>query len=219
MIPEALERIRERLGTLTTRPIRIVAVTKGHDAATLRAVVQAGLVDIGENYAQELIAKVPRAGDLTGVTVHFLGRIQTNKIRALAPVVDRYDSVDRDAVVDALAMRCPRARILVQVSTTGEEGKGGVAPEGVPDLVARARDQGLMVEGLMTVGPTRGGPEAARAGFAQVRALADRVGLEVVSMGMSEDFEVAVAQGATEIRLGSILVGPRPQGRGAGAVA
>ncbi len=219
MIEAALARIQDRLDAITSRPIRIVAVTKGHDAAVLREVISSGLRDVGENYAQELVAKVAEVGPLEDVRVHFLGRLQTNKVRLLAPIVDRYDSVDRPEILDALAKRVPKARLLVQVSTTGESGKGGVEPDAVPDMIARARYLDLDVEGLMTVGPTHGGPQAAREGFAQVRRLADRHGLEVVSMGMSEDFEVAVAQGATEIRLGSILVGTRPQGRGTGTVA
>ncbi len=104
----------------------------------------------------------------------------------------------------------PGARVLVQVDTSGEPGKGGCPIGDLDALVAIVRDAGLDLRGLMTVGPTDGGPEAARPGFRAVRAALDRLGLEVCSMGMSDDLEVAVQEGSTQVRVGSALFGPRP---------
>ncbi len=109
-----------------------------------------------------------------------------------------------------LAKRTPGARVLVQVNTTAEMAKGGCAPSDVESLVAEATSAGLVVDGLMTVGPTVGGPEAARDGFREVRSLCSALGLATCSMGMSDDFVVAVQEGSTRVRLGSVLFGMRP---------
>jgi uncharacterized pyridoxal phosphate-containing UPF0001 family protein len=142
--------------------------------------------------------------------VHFIGRLQSNKVRQLAGVVDVWETIDRPALVTELARRAPGATILVQVNTTGEPGKGGCPPDDVAALVEAARAAGLVVDGLMTVGPTVGGAEAARPGFRTTRRLLDRLGLATCSMGMSDDLEAAIEEGATRVRLGTALFGPRP---------
>ena len=125
--------------------------------------------------------------------MHFIGQLQTNKVRQVAGLVDVYETVDRERLANEIARRDPGARVLVQVDTTGEPGKGGCPLAGIDGLVAAVRDAGLDLRGLMTVGPTEGGPEAARAGFRAVRAAVDRLGLSMCSMGMTDDLEVAVA--------------------------
>ena len=172
------------------------------------AAAAAGCRAIGENYAQELVVKAPVAA-AAGLAVHFIGQLQTNKVRQLAGLVDVWETVDRPRLVAELARRAPGAHILVQVDTTGEAGKGGCPVADVPALVAAATDAGLVVDGLMTVGPTQGGPEAARPGFRTCRRLADDLGLVTCSMGMSGDLEVAVAEGATQVRVGTALFGTR----------
>jgi uncharacterized pyridoxal phosphate-containing UPF0001 family protein len=142
--------------------------------------------------------------------VHFIGQLQTNKVRVLAPIVTVYETVDRSSVVVELAKRAPGARVLLQVSTAGEAGKGGCPIDEVRALLELARSAGLDVQGLMTVGPSEGGPAAARSGFRAVRALLDRLGLAVLSMGMTDDLEVAVEEGTTQVRVGSALFGARP---------
>jgi pyridoxal phosphate enzyme (YggS family) len=184
-------------------------VTKGFGSEAVAAAVAAGCRAIGENYAQELVAKAP-AARAAGVAVHFIGQLQTNKVRQLAGLVDVWESVDRARLVTELARRAPGARVLVQVDTTGEEGKAGCPIADVPALVRAAADAGLAVAGLMTVGPTEGGPEAARPGFRAVRALVDELGLTICSMGMTADLDVALEEGTTEIRVGTALFGPRP---------
>ena len=203
-LPANLAAIRARIGD----DVAILAVTKGFGPEAVAAAAAAGCPAIGENYAQELVTKAD-AVRAAAVEVHFIGQLQTNKVRQLAELVDVWETVDRPRVVAELARRVPGARLLVQVDTTGEAGKGGCAVADVAGLVAAARDVGLVVEGLMTVGPTSGGPEASRAGFRTVRRLATELGLATCSMGMSADLDVAVAEGATEVRVGTALFGPR----------
>ncbi len=174
--------------------------------AAIEAAVAAGVTELGENRAQELVAKAPLLAPL-GAVWHFIGRLQRNKIAQLRPWVRCYQSVDRDALVDALAARVPGARILVEVNVAGEEQKGGCAPSAALGIVDRARTAGLVVDGLMTVAPAEGDP---RPVFAALRELAGRLELRELSMGMSGDFEAAIAQGATIVRVGTALFGPRP---------
>ncbi|MET0143359.1 MAG: alanine racemase [Ilumatobacteraceae bacterium] len=190
----------------------MLAVTKGFGPPAVVAAAAAGLDKIGENYAQELATKAS-AASAAGLAVHFIGRLQSNKVRQLAGVVDVWETVDRPRLVAELARRAPGTTILVQVDSSDEAaaGKGGCSPAEVGDLVAAALDAGLVVDGLMTVGPTTGGPDAARAGFRRTRRLADELGLRTCSMGMSGDLEVAVEEGSTRVRVGTALFGPRGQ--------
>jgi PLP dependent protein len=197
--------VRARVGD----DVEVLAVTKGFGAAAVDAAAAAGCRAIGENYAQELVVKAPVAA-AAGLAVHFIGQLQTNKVRQIVSMVDVYETLDRPALVVELAKRAPGARVLVQVNTTGESTKGGCAPDDVEALAAQAASAGLVVDGLMTVGPTTGGAEAARAGFRVVRGLCDTLGLATCSMGMSDDFIVAVEEGSTRVRLGSVLFGMRP---------
>ncbi|MCD9622485.1 YggS family pyridoxal phosphate-dependent enzyme [Rhabdothermincola salaria] len=191
--------------------IRVLAVTKGFGPDAVEAALELGLTAVGENYAQELVAKVEALGTDRDPMPrwHFLGRLQRNKVRLLAPHVGVWESVDRGPLVDEIAKRAPGAVVYVQVDLSGEPQKGGAAPAEVPGLVARARDAGLAVRGLMGVGPA-GPAEAARPGFRMLVALADELGLVERSIGMTGDLEVAVAEGATEVRVGTALFGPRP---------
>jgi pyridoxal phosphate enzyme (YggS family) len=211
-VAERLALIRSRielaLGPGADRQVDIVAVTKSFGSEAYQAAAAVGLAKVGENYAQELVAKHAELPE--GLAVHFIGQLQTNKVRLVAPCVDVYESVDRPSLATEIARRAPGAAVLVQVDTSGELGKGGCAPSDVPALVAYCRDLGLEVLGLMTVGPTTGGPEAARPGFRRVRRLVDDLGLSVCSMGMSDDLEVAVEEGSTQVRVGSALFGARP---------
>ena len=212
-VAAALDDVRRRIRAAGGDPedVSVLAVTKGFGIDAIDAAVAAGVREIGENYAQELLSKaeaLDRHGD--SIRVHFIGQLQTNKVRALVGRVHRYETVDRPSLVREIAKRDPAARLLVQVDTTGEPGKGGCAEPDVAALVDRAVRAGLTVEGLMTVGPTIGGPEAARPGFRRVRRLVDELGLRECSMGMSADLEVAVAEGSTQVRVGTALFGPRP---------
>jgi uncharacterized pyridoxal phosphate-containing UPF0001 family protein len=202
-------RIEEAGGDLTR--VRIVGVTKGFGPEAVRAARAAGLVDIGENYANELVAK---AADVEADALpsmlrwHFLGTIQRNKVARLAPIVGMWQSVARAEEGARIARFAPGANVLVEVETTGMAGRNGCPPDEVRALVPRLRDAGLEVRGLMTVaGPS---PRAAESAFETVRRLADELALEERSMGMSDDLDVAVREGTTMVRIGRALFGERP---------
>ena len=204
----ALDHVRARIDAAGgDARVAILPVTKAFGPEAIDAVRACGCTAIGENYAQELIAKRDAC---RGLDVHFIGQLQTNKVRQLAGLVSVYETVDRVKLAREIATRDPGARVLVQVDTTGEPGKGGCPLADLDALVDAVRDLGLDLTGLMTVGPTDGGPEAAREGFRAVRAAADRLGLAECSMGMTADLEVAVQEGSTQVRVGSALFGARP---------
>jgi hypothetical protein len=221
-VASRLTQARERISAAGGDPdrTRIVAVTKGFGEAEVAAAVAAGLCDIGENYADELVAKWHVVG--RGARWHFLGAVQRNKVGRLAPYVDCWQAVAR--VVEGTAIARHRAEaagadpglgptsVLVEVDTTGIEGRGGCSPAEVPGVVKGLLEQGCRVDGLMTVAPA-GDPVLARAAFDQVAALRAELGLAELSMGMSGDLEQAVAAGATMVRLGTALFGPRPRRR------
>jgi PLP dependent protein len=211
-LAERLQRVRQQIADAGGSSVEVLAVTKGHPVEVVQAAADAGMRAVGENYAQEVVAKFanPAGGRSFDLSVHFIGQLQTNKVRQIAGLVDVYETIDRPAVVVEVAKRAPGAHVLVQVHTTVEPGKGGCVPADVESLVTSAASAGLAVDGLMTVGPTAGGPEAARAGFRLVRGLCDTLGLATCSMGMSDDFIVAVQEGSTRVRLGSVLFGMRP---------
>ena len=189
--------------------VRIVGVTKGHGPEACEAALSAGVTDLGESYAQELLAKAADAR-LDGARWHFVGGLQARKVRSIAGVVHLWHSIDRPKLVHELVRWAPGARVLVQVRLSDEPGKAGCVFDEVPSLVAEAARAGLVVEGLMGVGPTAGGADAARPGFRRLARTAADLGLETVSMGMSADLAVALAEGATVIRMGTALFGPRP---------
>jgi PLP dependent protein len=225
---------RSRIDAAAPNPssVRLVAVTKGFGPDAVRAALAAGVTDIGENYADELVAKVEAlraaarpaetapaetapaetapAETAPDVRWHFLGAVQRNKVARLAPVVDCWQGIARIEEGRAIARRRPGASVLVQVDVVGGQGRNGCAPAGVSDLVAALRGEDLDVAGLMTIGP-QGPPEASRPAFALVRELTTRLGLSECSMGMTDDMDVALAEGSTMVRLGRALFGERPR--------
>jgi PLP dependent protein len=199
------------------REVTLVAVTKTFPASAIVAAVAAGCRAIGENYAQELVAKMADLDRLTSASsgspaprpeIHFIGHLQTNKVRMLAPVVTVWQTLDRESAIDEVARRAPGARAFVQVNVSDEPQKSGCRPEEAAALVGRGREAGLRIEGLMTIG-VMGDPVAARVGFRLLRSLATSLDLPGCSMGMSDDLEIAVEEGATHVRVGSALFGPR----------
>jgi hypothetical protein len=188
--------------------VRIVAVTKGQPAEAIAAAVEAGLLDIGENYAQELTAKAGQVD--AAVRWHFIGQLQRNKVRQVAHLVSVWQSVDRLRLGEVIARHQPGAAVLVQVNLTDDPNRGGTKPGLAAGLVDGLRDLGLDVRGLMAVAP-EGDEATARTGFRIVRDLADRLSLPERSIGMSNDFEAAVQEGSTIVRLGTVLFGSRPR--------
>lgn len=193
--------------------VALVAVTKTFGVDAWLAATAAGCDGIGENYAQELLDK--RGSCPSNVApLHFIGAVQSNKVKKLLPHVELWHGIDRESVIDELSRQAQRLggatpRILIQVNSTGESTKSGCDPSEVGALVDRSRGAGLEVRGLMTIGPTSPDRQLRRESFRLTRALADDLGLPDCSMGMSGDYEDAVECGSTIIRLGSSLFGAR----------
>jgi PLP dependent protein len=217
-VAERLTEVRERVATAARAAGRepdsviLVVVTKEVGIAGVRAAIAAGASELGENRAQELVAKAEAvtaddAPAASRVRWHFIGRLQRNKVRAVAPHVALWQSIDRADLAAEVGRRSPGAAVLVQVNMTSEVQKGGCTPDETDALVQTCRAQGCLVEGLMTIPPAVGDP---RAVFARLRRMTDELGLGVCSMGMSGDFELAIAEGATMVRVGGAIFGPRP---------
>ncbi|HEY7106480.1 MAG TPA: YggS family pyridoxal phosphate-dependent enzyme [Acidimicrobiia bacterium] len=209
-VADAVREVRGRIAAAAARAgrdasaVTLVAATKTVDAARVNDVVAAGVVDVGENRAQELLAKAPL---VRGARWHFVGALQRNKVRALAPFVACYQTVDREPLGAEIARRAPHASVLVEVNLAGEPQKAGCAPATAPALVDALRALHLDVRGLMAVPPSADDP---RRWFAALRELGELMALPELSMGMTDDFEVAVEEGATIVRVGRALFGARP---------
>jgi PLP dependent protein len=210
-VAASLAAVRDRIARAATAAgrdaddVTLVAVTKTVGVDAIRDAISAGALDLGENRAQDLVTKAAQLGDAP--RWHFIGRLQRNKVRSLAPHVALWQSVDRVEVAQEIARHAPGAAVLVQVNVAGEVQKGGCAPDEVRDLVASCGGLGLVVEGCMTVPPANADPEPV---FVELRRTVDDLGLRTCSMGMSGDFETAVAAGSTMVRVGSAVFGPRP---------
>lgn len=221
-----VERVRERIARAAERAGRrpddvlLVAVSKTVEAERVRAAVAAGITALGENRVQEARAKIAEIG--RPVAWHLIGHLQTNKARDAVELFDVIHSVDRIELARELDRRAHArgrvVKVLLQVNVGGEATKGGVAPEAVAEtLEALAPLRNLAVRGLMTIPPEVERAEEARGWFQALRKLAERHALPELSMGMSGDFEVAVEEGATMVRVGTAIFGPRPpRAEGAG---
>ena len=196
-----LERVRERIAAAGGDPdaVEICAAVKYVPATELGALAEGGVALVGENRVQDLLEK--RARYAERFEWDFIGNLQSRKVREVAPVVRLIHSVASDSALRALE-RHPAREVLVQVNVAGEASKGGVAPEALGDFIARCP---VPVGGLATMPPAVERPEDNRRHFARLADLAAEHGLGRLSMGTSQDFEVAVAEGATIVRLGSVL--------------
>ncbi len=217
-IAERLARVRSAIPENVT----LVAVSKTHPAESIREAYAAGQRHFGENYAQEWRDKAAALSDLRDVVWHFIGALQTNKVKYVvgraeegpdSPRVTWIHTVDRLALAEEVSKRSQRrataTRVLLEVNVAGEVSKSGCAPADLPRLAeAAARLPGLALRGLMCIPPAEGDP---RPHFAALRALRDRLGLPLpdLSMGMSGDYEAAIAEGSTLVRVGTAIFGAR----------
>jgi len=210
-IRERIVAVSQHIASATSRPIDLVVVTKTHPPEVIRAVAAAGAQFVGENYAQEVRDKASEldAVRASGVSVQFIGQLQTNKVRMVAGLIDCVASVDRASLIDEIAKRIPSTQIHLQVNATAETSKGGCLPDALPELITRALEQGLHVEGLMAVGPTSAREDVTREAFRRVDELASEHGLQIRNYGMSGDLNIAIEQGSTMVRLGSAILGNR----------
>jgi PLP dependent protein len=226
-LADRLDGLRARIDAAARRAGRdpadvvLMAVSKGHPSAAIREAYAAGQRDFGESYAQELVVKAVELADLTDLRFHFIGGLQRNKARDVARLAASVHAVDRLSLAEELSRRASQAdrsiRIYLEVNVSGERSKGGCPPHEVAALAARVAElPSLELRGLMTIPPADPDPEAARPFFAALRELRDGVGKTVpqvveLSMGMTSDFEVAIAEGASVVRIGTALFGPRPE--------
>lgn len=211
-VAENLAAVKERIGRAGGDPdaITIVAVTKGFGPEVCRQALGAGMTVLGENRVQEALQKMR---EVAGAEWHLIGHLQTNKVKAAAHRFALIQSLDSPHIAEALARIDHRQAVLVEVNVAREPQKTGAAPEGALDLLDEVSAL-LDLKGLMAMGPADGDPTPA---FRELRTLRDRAqerlgrSLPILSMGMSSDFEAAVAQGSTMLRLGQVLFGPRPR--------
>jgi PLP dependent protein len=192
-----LERVRERIGA----DVEVLAATKYVEVDDLPLLAEAGIELVGENRAQDLLAKQERHGDL--FTWDFIGAVQSRKLKDISPNVRLIHSIASESALRRLEAN-PAHEVLIQVNVAGEESKEGVAPEELSSYIERCP---CPVTGLMTMPPFAEDPEDSRRHFARLAELAAEHGLERLSMGTSQDYEVAVQEGATIVRLGSVLYG------------
>lgn len=229
---DRLSRVRETIADAAGRAgrdvdaIRLVAITKGHRAAALRAVLDAGLSEIGENRVQEALEKFGEAHETlraSGAIRHLVGPLQRNKARDAVALFDWIQSIDSRRIARTVSDRSDAAReeplpVLVEVNVAGEEQRHGFAPEEVVEATLEIAElPGLAVRGLMTMAPHTDDESTLRGAFASVRRLWERIReqaadpavIDTLSMGMSNDYALAIEEGATMVRLGTALLGPR----------
>ncbi len=225
-VAERLQALQQRVREAERRygrapgSVRLLAVSKQQDVALMRAAVRLGVQDLGENHVQPAMEKMTAMSDCA-VRWHFIGSIQSRKAKEVAHRFDWTHSLDRLEVArrlhDARPEGMPKLSVCVQVKIGGESGKSGIELVQVASFLERLAELGrLHVRGLMTIPAPVAGFDAQRAQFALLRACQERMNaagfnLDVLSMGMSGDFEAAIAEGATWIRIGTALFGPRPQ--------
>lgn len=205
-----LMRAREQVQSACSRAgreqgsVKLLAAVKYVSAAEIGVLSEAGVRLAGENRAQDLVEKAALAPELEW---HFIGHLQSRKVKQIAPLVSLIHSVSSESVVDQLAAHTESgAPILIEVNVSGEDGKSGVSPAALPDFLARCREIARAdVRGLMTMPPLASRPEDSRRWFAMLAELSAEHGLTELSMGTSQDYPVAVEEGATIVRLGASL--------------
>ncbi|MGH8308433.1 MAG: YggS family pyridoxal phosphate-dependent enzyme [Steroidobacteraceae bacterium] len=224
-LPDGVRRVRDRIAAAARQcgrnvdSVTLLAVSKSQPVAAIEAAREAGLEHFGESYVQEALPKIDalRGRDLTW---HFIGRIQSNKTRAIAESFAWVHAVDRVRIAERLAVQrpyhAPPLNVCIHVNVAGEASKGGVTVEAAPKLIADvAALPRLQLRGLMCMLPEGADTAQQRRWFAKVRELHERANasgarLDTLSMGMSADLEAAVCEGATIVRVGTALFGPRP---------
>jgi pyridoxal phosphate enzyme (YggS family) len=215
-LSERLTAVRQRIARAAERARRdpagilLLAVTKVFPAQTLREAYDLGLRDFGENYVQEFEGKAPQLADLTDARYHFIGHLQSNKVKKAAELFQVVQTVDSGKLARRLNESPRPLDVMLEVKLSSEEAKSGAAPADLPQLIAAVRACGnLRLLGLMTMPPWSDDPEASRGYFRSLRELAVQHGLPQLSMGMSHDLETAIEEGSTCVRVGTALFGKR----------
>jgi len=215
-LAERLTAVRERISRACDRArrdpasVRLLAVTKIFGPEAIRAAYDAGLREFGENYVQEMERKSPAVADLTGARFHLIGHLQSNKTKKAAQLFTAIDSIDSARLVSRLDSENTPLDITIEVKLSDEAAKTGANPAELDEIVAAVRaSKNLTLRGLMTVPPWSEDAELSRPYFARLRELAAEHDVAELSMGMSNDMEVAIEEGATWVRIGTALFGSR----------
>ena len=225
IIADNLRDVRSRIESAkerksTDQAVQVVAATKTHPFAVIRECYKAGIVSIGENRVQEAAEKFESFSDFHGFVKRFIGHLQTNKVNKCLDLFDTVDSVDSVKLARKISNRAEALDkifpILLEVNTTAEGQKHGFRPDQISEMLFCIALPGVSVQGLMTLGPLTSNENEIRSSFIQLRELKDALNGKLeekkimeLSMGMSSDFEIAVEEGATMVRLGTVLLGPR----------
>jgi len=216
VLRERLDRVEERIQSAVKRAgrqrsdVTLIAVTKKFPAEVTCQAYELGHRYFGENYVQEFEAKLPALAGLTGAEFHLIGHLQSNKAGSAAQLFQTIETVDSERLARRLDQTGRAIEVMIEVKLSEEDAKAGAAPETVPGLVEAIRAcPNLRLTGLMTMPPWSDDPERTRPYFRRLAALARACGLTKLSMGMSHDFEAAIEEGATHIRVGTALFGPR----------
>jgi PLP dependent protein len=208
-LEERIERAAHRAGR-RREEITLVAITKVFPAAAIREAYDLGVRHFGENYVQEFEAKAPEVADLDDACFHFVGRLQSNKARRAAELFRVIQTVESEKIARKISDLGRSVEVMLEVKLSPEQAKSGVDPASLPALVEAVRAlPNLHLTGLMTMPPWSDDAEQSRPYFQRLRRLAEEHGLKGLSMGMSQDFEVAIEEGATHLRIGTALFGPR----------
>jgi PLP dependent protein len=215
-LSERLARVEERIQAAARRAgrarseITLIAVTKKFPAAVVREAYQLGLRVFGENYVQEFETKHTDLAGLSGAEFHLIGHLQSNKARTAAELFQTIETVDSAKLARRLNQIGKPLEVMLEVKLSEEEAKAGASPDELPALIGAVHGcPNLRLTGLMTMPPWSDDAEAARPYFRRLAALARQHGLEKISMGMSHDLEAAIEEGASHIRIGTALFGPR----------
>ncbi len=215
-VPERLAEVRERIERACARcgrepsSITLIAVTKVFPAAVIREAYDAGLREFGENYVQEFESKAPEVQDLAGARFHLIGHLQSNKAKRAAELFSVIQTVDSPKLVRRLDEAARPLDVMLEVKLSPEQAKSGADPGELPALIGAVRAaRNLHLLGLMTMPPWSDDAEVSRPYFRRLHDLAAQLNLPTLSMGMSHDFEVAIEEGATHIRVGAALFGKR----------
>jgi pyridoxal phosphate enzyme (YggS family) len=211
-----LERVRERMENACARAgrdsatVKVLAVTKVFGPDAIREAYALGLRDFGENYVQEMERKAPALADLADIKVHLIGHLQSNKTKKAAQLFSSIDAIDSTKLAQRLDGESKALEVMIEVKLSDEESKSGADAAETPMIVDAVRSsRHLKLVGLMTVPPWSDDAEASRPYFARLRELAGRYAIPELSMGMSNDLEVAIEEGATWVRVGTALFGRR----------
>ena len=217
-LPQRIDQVEARIQSAIKRSgrrrdeITLVAVTKKFSAEVVREAYSLGLRVFGENYVQEFVSKQPALSDLHDAQFHLIGHLQSNKSRVASELFGVIETVDSTKLARRLNDEHKQLEVMIEVKLSSEDAKAGSAPEELPDLIDGIRScEYLHLTGLMTMPPWDENPEHTRPYFRELAQLARQHNLPKLSMGMSHDLETAIEEGATHVRVGTALFGPRPK--------